>query len=131
MSIFKSSLPPEADDDLSCNVCSTPLLSAKTKCPRCGHQNTQDIKVKAAQAKEAYKKTDPIQESFAAFEEIPETPLDDLLTASFTFFAGLGLLFALLNPIIDGFDMTHVYRSFVVMALSLGLLGMRRLMLKR
>jgi hypothetical protein len=124
---------PLNDEDLVCIVCQTPLLSKKTTCPKCGNKwgdAPQAAPPKSATVSSAKKSAKFIPESVAPLP-VTGPSGDDLFTSVLIFIAGQGLLFSLVSPFVGGFSMEELWRSMMLIAVSAGLLGLRRLTLMK
>lgn len=113
------------DDDLICARCGIPLLSRKTPCPKCGAR---------------WGEAPPPDYDGQPAPRSPHSTLvataantvhrqDTLLTLSMAFIAGVSLIFGLVSPFVAGFGIEDLWRALVLITLSLGLLGLRRLIL--
>ncbi len=115
------------EQDIICPVCTIPLLSKKSTCPKCGSKWYPAQPKPATTNSEGAYESDQRHPINSASEVFP--PKDDLLTMGMVFSAGLGLLFAVLNLFMSGIAPLDLWRSFMAITASLVLLSLRRLLL--
>ncbi len=126
MSLFSQPGSTLPDDDLVCVVCATPLLNKQTVCPKCGNKWGQTPKTNKGSGPQVSDL--PAEHYFAVSDAVQHG--DDLLTTSLIFIAGMGVLFAVVNLFVSRFGLQDIWRSWATLVLSMGLLGLRRLILK-
>jgi hypothetical protein len=133
MTLFNKSQHSLQDDDLICPVCSIPLLNRNTPCPKCGSkigQTNQPQPITQTEANDTFPPTRSVGLPKSISQGSGNPGQDDIFTTSLIFVSGMGVIFALLNLFISGFGLDDIWRSFVAIALSLILLGFRRVILK-
>ena len=152
MSLYRNAPNPDPmdDADLSCPVCSTPLLTARSKCPKCGYQasNQQqahyaaqgnsgtmhsqragrsDMPVDASGASSDYLQPQPLSSG----RGVPSAMANEPLIAGLFFMGWLGICFALFSPFVAGFGMQTFWQSAMLVQASLILLALREIMIRQ
>jgi len=117
MAMFGAPRPNDYHDDITCGGCGSPLLNLKTVCPKCGGAAKQLGAV-------------PANKSVSTESRTSTGVQDNLVGMGLLVVAVIGLLFAIINPLMGGVAPVDLFRSFMALAASVGLLGLRRLVLR-
>jgi len=122
MAMFGAPRPNDYHDDITCGGCGSPLLNLKTVCPKCGGKAKQLSAVSA---------NTPVAAKSASTESSSSLGVQDQLVGmGLLVIAVIGLLFAIINPLMGGVAPVDLFRSFMALAASVGLLGLRQLVLR-